>query len=385
MANLIVKDLVKTYHEDKIIHDINFDIQSGEFIVLVGPSGCGKSTILRMIAGLEDVTSGQIFIDDVDVTNTAPSKRGVAMVFQSYALYPHMTVRENLSFGLKNMKLDKAYIDQHITHVADILQLSEYLDRLPSHLSGGQRQRVAIGRTIVRDPKIFLFDEPLSNLDTELRVQMRHELSKLHKKLKSTMVYVTHDQIEAMTLADRIVVLDQGKISQMGTPLELYNHPKNIFTASFIGSPKINLLEGKVVNSQHGKTRVNLGGGINIDLNRHTPQVKAGDAITLGLRPEHIDVHIKTNDVVLEVQPHAIENLGDSTYVYAKLLNHSDIRVKLQGQHTFNNQDVFTLGINPNDILVFNQKGDAIIPVGTAHPAPLKDFKNSTSHTQKVS
>ncbi|PHZ85089.1 ABC transporter ATP-binding protein [Paremcibacter congregatus] len=385
MANLTIKDLVKTYIEDEIIHDINFDIQSGEFIVLVGPSGCGKSTILRMIAGLEEVTSGQIFIDDVDVTNTAPSKRGVAMVFQSYALYPHMTVRENLSFGLKNMKLDKAYIDQHITHVADILQLSEYLDRLPSHLSGGQRQRVAIGRTIVRDPKIFLFDEPLSNLDTELRVQMRHELSKLHKKLKSTMIYVTHDQIEAMTLADRIVVLDQGRISQMGTPLELYNHPKNIFTASFIGSPKINLLDGKVMDSQHGKTLVNLDGGINICLNKHYPLIEVGDTITLGLRPEHIHAHLKSGDVILEVQPHAIENLGDSTYVYAKLQNHSDIRVKLQGQNTFNSQNVITLGINPNDILLFDQKGDAIIPSGTAHPAPSEDLENSSSMRQKVS
>lgn len=361
MTNLTVRNLAKTYDQTEIIHNINFTIQSGEFIVLVGPSGCGKSTILRMIAGLEEVTSGNIHIGDDDVTHTAASKRGIAMVFQSYALYPHMTVRENLSFGLKNMKCSKQYIEQKVNQAADILQLSDYLDRLPSHLSGGQRQRVAIGRTIVRDPKIFLFDEPLSNLDTELRVQMRHELGKLHKKLGRTMIYVTHDQVEAMTLADKIIVLDGGKIAQIGSPLELYNHPENIFTASFIGSPKINLLDGQVTENQKNKLCINLGENIEICLKVNTPALHKGDKVTLGLRPEHITPIAKLGYITLDMMPEAVETLGDATYIYAKLFDKFAVTVKLQGQHIFEDTDHLTLNINPHDILLFDQDGEAIL------------------------
>ena len=360
MTSLTVKNLVKSFDQTEIIHNINFSIQSGEFIVLVGPSGCGKSTILRMIAGLEDVTAGNIHIGGDDVTKTAASRRGIAMVFQSYALYPHMTVEKNLSFSLRNMKYSKKHIEEKVRHAADILQLSDYLDRLPSHLSGGQRQRVAIGRTIVRDPKIFLFDEPLSNLDTELRVQMRHELSKLHRTLGSTMIYVTHDQVEAMTLADRIIVLDQGNISQMGTPLELYNHPKNSFTASFIGSPRINLLKGRVTENNPGNLTVNLGADRDIRLAMDIPALNAGDEVTLGLRPEHITPFANEGNVALDMGLDEIETLGDCTYIYAKLFDEIDIRVKLHGQHIFKGNDQLTLGIDPENILLFDVNGDAI-------------------------
>jgi len=362
MTNLNIKNLVKIYDQDKIIHDINFEVQSGEFIVLVGPSGCGKSTILRMIAGLEEVTAGNIYIGDEDVTHKAASKRGIAMVFQSYALYPHMTVRENLGFGLKNMKYSKKHIEEHVLQAAEILKLTDYLDRLPSHLSGGQRQRVAIGRTIVRDPKIFLFDEPLSNLDTDLRVQMRHELGKLHQKLGSTMIYVTHDQVEAMTLADKIIVLNQGKIAQMGTPMEIYNHPQNTFTASFIGSPKINLLDGKVLEQQKNNLLINLGDGMNIRLDTAISTLSVGDEVILGLRPEHIKPLANGGDIPLEMIPDAVEMLGDSTYIYAKLFDDIDFRVKLQGQHQFNGTDRLTLSIDPRNILLFDGQGEAISP-----------------------
>lgn len=361
MTSVSVRNLAKTYDQTEIVHDINLDIQSGEFIVLVGPSGCGKSTILRMITGLEEVTSGKIYIDGKDVTKTAASKRGVAMVFQSYALYPHMTVRENLSFGLKNMKCDKQHIEAQVTNAANILHLSEYLDRLPSHLSGGQRQRVAIGRAIVRDPKVFLFDEPLSNLDAELRVQMRHELSKLHKDYGNTMIYVTHDQVEAMTLADRIVVINEGRISQVGSPLELYNNPQNTFTAGFIGSPKINLLDGSVLDSQENKLSINFVNDKNICFNATVHELRANDEVTLGLRPEHVTPVFKEGDIALEVSPDAIEAMGDSTYIYGKLLDEVDFRIKLPGQYDFTGSDRMTFYISPRDILLFDSCGEAIV------------------------
>lgn len=368
MTSLTIRNLVKTYNQDKTVHHINLDIQSGEFVVLVGPSGCGKTTILRMIAGLEEVTSGSIYIDDQDVTNMVASKRGIAMVFQSYALYPHMTVRNNLSFGLRNMRCSKQHIKQKVDHAANILQLSDYLDRLPSHLSGGQRQRVAIGRTIVRDPKIFLFDEPLSNLDAELRVQMRHELAKLHRKLKSTMIYVTHDQVEAMTLADRIVVLNAGRIAQVGTPLELYNHPENIFTARFIGSPKINLLTGRVTKNCGGRVMIALEQDMNICLERSLPHLSAGSEVTLGVRPEHITSPVKNGDITINVTLDEVEALGESTHVYAKLFEKTDIRVKLIGQHRFPGGGRLTLGINPRNILLFDAGGEAIISENNPQP-----------------
>jgi ABC-type sugar transport system ATPase subunit len=246
MSGVVLKDIKKSYGAVHVIHGVDLDIKKGEFIVFVGPSGCGKSTLLRMIAGLEEISGGDMFIDDVRVNDVPPSKRGIAMVFQSYALYPHMTVYDNMAFGMRIAKEPQAEIDKKVRAAADILQLTKYLDRLPKALSGGQRQRVAIGRSIVRNPKVFLFDEPLSNLDAALRVATRIEIAKLHDSIEEAiMIYVTHDQVEAMTLADRIVVLSAGRIEQVGSPLELYENPQSLFVATFIGSPKMNLLTGK--------------------------------------------------------------------------------------------------------------------------------------------
>ena len=242
MADLHLTNIHKSYDKTEVISNLDLTIKSGEFMVFVGPSGCGKSTLLRMIAGLEDISSGTLMINDEIVNDVVPAERGVAMVFQSYALYPHMTVFDNMAFGLRQSKTPKPEIERRVQGAATILQITDYLDRLPKHLSGGQRQRVAIGRAIVRDPKVFLFDEPLSNLDAALRVQTRIEIAKLHNDLDATMIYVTHDQVEAMTLADRIVVLNAGNIEQVGTPLELYNSPANKFVAGFIGSPKMNFI-----------------------------------------------------------------------------------------------------------------------------------------------
>ncbi|MGL1958855.1 MAG: sn-glycerol-3-phosphate ABC transporter ATP-binding protein UgpC [Colwellia sp.] len=358
MANLILKKLVKRYDKTTTVHGIDLDIQSGELIVLVGPSGCGKSTVLRMIAGLEEVSSGDIYIEDENVIHTSASKRGIAMVFQSYALYPHMTVKENLAFGLKNMKCSKEYINEQINHAADILQLSEYLDRTPSQLSGGQRQRIAIGRAIVRNPKIFLFDEPLSNLDAELRVQMRHELTKLHRKLGNTMVYVTHDQVEAMTMADRIVVLNEGKIAQVGSPLELYNHPNNIFTASFIGSPKINLVPAEITRNLSGNLTISLLGKQTLML--ETKHLAINNKVTIGIRPEHVTTEINNENITLEFTLDEIESLGDSTYLYAKLFGKHDFRIKLEGQHKCKPGESLKLAVNPINILLFDAQGEAI-------------------------
>lgn len=246
MSNVILKNVKKVYDNNKtVINNVNLEIKDKEFVVLVGASGCGKSTLLRMIAGLEDISGGEIFIDDKKVNNVAPKDRDIAFVFQSYALYPHMTVRENIAFGLKMRKVDKKTIERKVQEAAEILSLSEYLDRKPKQLSGGQRQRVALGRAIVRNPKVFLMDEPLSNLDAKLRVQMRSEIKKLHEKLQTTFIYVTHDQTEALTMGDRIVVLNNGDIQQVDTPDEIYNNPKNTFVAGFVGSPQMNFIEGK--------------------------------------------------------------------------------------------------------------------------------------------
>ncbi|MEC8743461.1 MAG: sn-glycerol-3-phosphate ABC transporter ATP-binding protein UgpC, partial [Pseudomonadota bacterium] len=250
MTSLQLRNIEKSFNKQNVIHGVDLDINDGEFIVFVGPSGCGKSTLLRMIAGLEDISAGELKIGNDIVNDVVPAERGVAMVFQSYALYPHMSVFENMAFGLKQARTPKDEIDRLVRAAADSLQITDYLDRLPKHLSGGQRQRVAIGRAIVRDPRVFLFDEPLSNLDAALRVQTRIEIANLHKRLSATMIYVTHDQVEAMTLADRIVVLNSGRIEQVGTPLELYNAPANRFVAEFIGSPKMNILPVVVQNNQ---------------------------------------------------------------------------------------------------------------------------------------
>jgi len=308
MASLKISKATKKYDKVQVIHGIDLEIEDGEFCVFVGPSGCGKSTLLRMISGLEEVTTGQIHIGDKDVTSMHPADRGIAMVFQSYALYPHMTVRENMGFGLKMTKVPTDEINKKVNDAASILHLEDYMDRKPKTLSGGQRQRVAIGRSIVRGPEVFLFDEPLSNLDAELRVEMRVEISRLHRELGTTIIYVTHDQVEAMTLADKIVVLKEGLIQQVGRPLELYEDPQNIFVAGFIGSPTINFLTGSIVDSKL----------IIPDL--ESSKIKISKAISssmseliVGLRPQHLKL-IKTGDLEVEFT----EALGDISYVYLK-------------------------------------------------------------------
>ena len=281
MAGLILRNVAKSYEATKVIESIDLEIKDGEFVVFVGPSGCGKSTLLRMIAGLEEISSGTITIGDQIVNEVAPAKRGVSMVFQTYALYPHMTVYKNMAFGLKQAKTPKDEIDQRVRNAAEILEISSLLDRTPKALSGGQRQRVAIGRAIVREPEVFLFDEPLSNLDAALRVQTRIEIARLHERLGTTMIYVTHDQVEAMTLADKIVVLRDGNIEQIGSPIELYRNPSNMFVAQFIGSPKMNFFDSDDLTDA-GRALINSGADI------------------LGIRPEHFIV-VPTGSGVIQV------------------------------------------------------------------------------------
>ncbi|MBO6754955.1 MAG: sn-glycerol-3-phosphate ABC transporter ATP-binding protein UgpC [Roseibium sp.] len=288
MAEVSVRQLRKSYGATEVIHGIDVDIADGEFVVLVGPSGCGKSTLLRMIAGLEEITSGDINIGERRVNHLPPNQRDIAMVFQSYALYPHKTVEANMGFSLKLQKMDKAAIKKRVADAAEILGLTPYLGRYPRALSGGQRQRVAMGRAIVRDPQVFLFDEPLSNLDAKLRVQMRTEIRELHQRLKTTTVYVTHDQIEAMTMADKIVVLNSGHVEQIGGPLDLYDRPKNKFVASFIGSPSMNLIDGTVSGVADGRMQLAMG-DVSIDLPTHDG-INAGQKVSLGIRPEHLSL-----------------------------------------------------------------------------------------------
>jgi len=319
MAHLKLKDLRKAYGEVEVLHGIDLTIANGEFIVFVGPSGCGKSTLLRCIAGLEDISSGQLFIGDELVNDTPPAKRGIAMVFQSYALYPHMTVAENMAFGLRLAGFSKAEMKAAVERGAQILQIEHLLDRKPKALSGGQRQRVAIGRAIVRKPGVFLFDEPLSNLDASLRVQMRVELARLHKELKTTMVYVTHDQVEAMTLAYRIAVFNAGRIEQVGRPLDLYHRPANLFVAGFIGSPKMNFIATTLVSATDRGTRVHLPDGTAINAAIDARRLKPGDTVTLGVRPEHLEA-VRTADAnSLQGSVQLAEHLGDTTHLYLDL------------------------------------------------------------------
>jgi ABC-type sugar transport system ATPase subunit len=361
MASLKLENLAKAYGDIAVIHDISCSIGDGEFIVIVGPSGCGKSTLLRMIAGLESVSSGRIHIGGQDATDIPAAQRGIAMVFQSYALYPHMTVRDNMSFGLRNMKHEPSDIAARVEAAARLLQLETLLDRLPSHLSGGQRQRVAIGRAIVREPKIFLFDEPLSNLDAELRVQMRRELGRLHRRLGSTMVYVTHDQVEAMTLADKIILLDKGCIAQFGTPLEIYNQPCNLFTAGFMGSPKINLVEAEVESVDGQGLVITSALGSSFALPRH----RLGHAqdlrkLTLGLRPEHLHIEPRDGDLTITLKAGAVEVLGDSSCVYGALPNGAEFVLKLQGQIQVRDGADLVAHASIDDLLLFDLQGRLI-------------------------
>ncbi|MBQ0943643.1 sn-glycerol-3-phosphate ABC transporter ATP-binding protein UgpC [Ideonella sp. 4Y16] len=312
MASLSLQGIRKRYGALDTIHGVDLDIDSGEFVVFVGPSGCGKSTLLRMVAGLEEISDGRLTIGGRDVTHLPPPQRGVAMVFQSYALYPHMTVYQNMAFGLSLAGTERAELHRRVTQAAEILQLGPLLERLPKALSGGQRQRVAIGRAIVRRPQVFLFDEPLSNLDAALRVQMRIELARLHAEMQATMVYVTHDQVEAMTLADRIVVINQGRIEQVGTPLSLYHHPRNLFVAGFIGSPRMNFLPAR---AGHEPGRFVLAnGGIEV-AGIALPGLAPAAAVTLGIRPEHIELADDTSGAV-PGRVEVIEHLGNETFAH---------------------------------------------------------------------
>jgi multiple sugar transport system ATP-binding protein len=318
MAEVRLVNVQKAYGDTVVFKDIHLHIRDGEFMVFVGPSGCGKSTLLRSIAGLEDITGGELSIGGRVVNDVPPAERGVAMVFQSYALYPHMDLYENMAFGLKLAKVPKAEIDAAVQHAAKVLHIEHLLSRKPKDLSGGQRQRVAIGRAIVRKPEVFLFDEPLSNLDTALRVKMRYEFAKLHEELKTTMVYVTHDQVEAMTLADRIVVLSAGRIEQVGTPLALYEHPANLFVAGFIGSPAMNFLPGTIESVDTGGAMVHLAGGQRLRAEVDATRARPGDVVTLGIRPEHLRP-ASGGDNRLDAEVTFVEQLGSATFAYARL------------------------------------------------------------------
>jgi len=331
LGRITLTSIDRAYGKLQILHDINLDIRDGELLVLVGPSGCGKSTLLRLIAGLDQPTSGKLEIDGRDVTKVTAADRGLAMVFQSYALYPHMSVRQNLAFGLENIRMAKSEIDSRISEAARMLEIGQYLDRRPGQLSGGQRQRVAIGRAVVRNPTAFLLDEPLSNLDAELRISTRAEIAALHKRLATTMIYVTHDQVEAMTLADRIVVLRAGRIEQIGRPLDLYNAPENLFVAGFIGAPRMNLLPGKVKAVSDGSVTVDGPGGLNLKLAARGSRLKAGDDVTVGIRPHEITVG-EGPAAAVEAQVTLVEALGPETVAHAQTSEGQKIVAVLSGQ-----------------------------------------------------
>ncbi|MBR3370001.1 MAG: sn-glycerol-3-phosphate ABC transporter ATP-binding protein UgpC [Rhodobacteraceae bacterium] len=357
MADLKLTDVEKAYGEVKVLSDVNLDIKKGELVVFVGPSGCGKSTLLRMIAGLEKITGGTLEIDGMVVNDIPPAQRGIAMVFQSYALYPHMTVRDNMAFALKIAKKSKAEIDAAVNRAADILQLDPYLDRLPKALSGGQRQRVAIGRSIVRDPKVYLFDEPLSNLDAALRVATRIEIAKLKESMPdSTMVYVTHDQVEAMTLATRIVVLAGGGIAQVGTPLELYERPNGEFVAQFIGSPAMNLLAGEVTQTGP-QTSVKLTGGGTARADIPTTDADMGLAVNLGVRPEDL-IATDDDDFLFQGEVDLVEALGELTVLYFKphAPDAAPVLAKLAGTHSGLRGKTVKLKADPAKLHLFHNK-----------------------------
>ncbi|WP_282168663.1 ABC transporter ATP-binding protein [Ruegeria atlantica] len=348
MGSIELKSVEKWFGSAQVIKGVDLKIEEGEFIVFVGPSGCGKSTLLRMIGGLEDISRGSLLISDSDVTDHPPSKRGLTMVFQSYALYPHLTVAENMGFSLKVAGVSKVEIAEQVNRAAEVLKLGPFLERRPKDLSGGQRQRVAIGRSIVRDPTAFLFDEPLSNLDAALRVEMRYEIAKLHQSLKRTMIYVTHDQVEAMTLADRIVVLEYGKIAQVGTPRELYEHPANLFVAQFIGSPKMNVLP---CSTQAGSYTLEYG--------RSGDFALPGVAEKLGVRPEHIEVVAAgegQSDGIIEV----IEYLGADTFLIVDCGVEEKVTVRLNGDTDLKPGAKIGLHFPTDKLHFFDENGQAL-------------------------
>ena len=361
MAELSLNNIVKRYGSLEIIHGANLEVKDGEFVVFVGPSGCGKSTLLRMIAGLEDISGGELKIGGRVVNDMEPADRGIAMVFQSYALYPHLTVEQNLNFGLRMNGNPKADTDRRVKQASEILQITELMQRRPKQLSGGQRQRVAIGRAIVREPQISLFDEPLSNLDAELRVQMRVEISRLHKKLGTTMIYVTHDQTEAMTLADKIVVLRSGNIEQVGAPLDLYDDPANQFVAGFVGSPKMNFLRAEVVDNQPGRVGVALRDQRNVRLSLPITAagVEIGEHVTLGVRPEHF-LDAGRGDADLTVDVDVAEHLGNTSYIYANIAGGEQIVIEREESRNTGNRDTLTVALSAAKTFLFDGAGNRL-------------------------
>ncbi len=348
MADVELKSLKKSFGKIDVIHGVDLSIESGEFTVFVGPSGCGKSTLLRLIAGLEDASGGSIHIDKQDVTDVEAADRGIAMVFQSYALYPHMTVKENMGFGLKMTGHDESLVEERVQKAAKILHLEPLLDRKPKALSGGQRQRVAIGRSIVREPKVFLFDEPLSNLDAELRVRMRLEIAKLHNDLGATMVYVTHDQVEAMTLADKIVVLRAGKVEQAGAPMHLYNDPDNVFVGGFIGSPQMNFLQAEVTTN--GALQLTEYTSDAFEVHSET-QLSPGSRVLVGIRPEHFS---STGSAALQTNIEVIESLGGSSFGYANPESETPLTISIEEQQLSDAKGEFTARFDAGRAFLFD-------------------------------
>ncbi|MEP0963931.1 MAG: sn-glycerol-3-phosphate ABC transporter ATP-binding protein UgpC [Roseobacter sp.] len=346
MANLILRNLTKSYGTTEVLHDISLDVADGEFVVFVGPSGCGKSTTLRMIAGLEETTSGIIEIGGREVNNLEPKERDIAMVFQNYAIYPHMSVKKNIAFGLRSSKMPKADKEKRIQEVAEILDMVSLLDRKPNALSGGQRQRVAIGRAMVRNPAVFLFDEPLSNLDAQLRTQMRLEIKKLHQRVGNTIIFVTHDQVEAMTMADRIVIMKDGYIQQVGTPAEVFHQPANVFVARFIGAPSMNLLAGQIDG-----TTVTLDGGQEVTI----PALATSDTkdILLGVRPD--DLYASSTNSIMSGTVAVREPLGSETLIYVETPT-GEIIAKADGRTPPEVGEAVTLGADPANLHVFDAK-----------------------------
>ena len=361
MAGLSLNSVKKRFGETEVIRGVDLDVKDGEFVVFVGPSGCGKSTLLHMIAGLETTSGGRIEIGGRDVTGEDPARRGIAMVFQTYALYPHMTVATNMGFPLEMAKRPKDEIDRKVREAAKILHLEQYLERKPRELSGGQRQRVAIGRAIVRQPGVFLFDEPLSNLDAELRVQMRIEIARLHQDLGTTMIYVTHDQVEAMTLADKIVVLRAGRIEQVGAPLELYENPDNSFVAGFIGSPRMNFVPATVKSVQGNAALVAApAAGLSglVVATRGTPP-RVGADVSIGIRPEHF-VAADGADATLSATITIVERLGGVAYAHARLAEGGAITVESRNAHEFATGATARFGIDPKRAFLFDKEGQRI-------------------------
>jgi multiple sugar transport system ATP-binding protein len=360
MAQVSLNGVEKTFGQVQVIKSVSLEIADGEFCVFVGPSGCGKSTLLRLVAGLEDASAGSIHIGGRDVTRRPPAERGVAMVFQSYALYPHMKVADNITFGLRTARTEKGETARRLARAASMLQLEPLLDRKPAQLSGGQRQRVAIGRAIVREPEVFLFDEPLSNLDAALRTQMRIEIGGLHNELGATMIYVTHDQVEAMTMADKIVVLNAGRVEQVGAPLDLYHRPANLFVAGFIGSPRMNLLNTRILESGGGLARVELPGGGAIGVPLAGARFKPGDAVVLGVRPEHLALG-NSVDGRISGTIRLVERLGAETILYVDVPGGDPLVVRTAGLAREKAGESVTIGVSAIACHLFSPDGPALV------------------------